>query len=54
MCNGQLWQDVSHLTLLKLCLGLTDLDKFTAEKSSKDFEIQRTPPYVSVKMQGYS
>lgn len=48
MCNGQLWQDVSHLTLLKLYLDLIDLDKFTAEKSIKDFEIQGTLPYDSV------
>lgn len=48
MCNDQLWQDLSHLTLLKLYLGLIDLEKFTAEKSIKDFKIQGTPPYDSV------
>lgn len=43
-CSGQLWQDVSQLTLLKLFLGLLDLGKFTAEKPIKDCEIQGTPP----------
>jgi len=48
MCHGQLWQDVSYLILLKVYLGLIDVDKFTAEKSFKDFEIQGTPPHDSV------
>lgn len=48
MCNGQLWQDVSHLKLLKVYMGLIDLDKFTAEKSIKDFKIQGTLPYDSI------
>lgn len=48
MCNGQPWQDVSRLTLLKLYLDLIDLDKFTAEKSIIGFEIQGTPPSDSV------
>lgn len=43
-CSGQLWQDISQLTLLKLFLDLLDLDKFTAEKSIKDCEIQGSLP----------